>query len=117
MAIQSHANSGQDRPARWTLGRDKLAIRAWWGTDPSILVGISIGLIIIGLVFALNLTEFDSLAAVAAFLKLPIWQRLAWLVVALSSLCVIAENYLAEPSARRPSQNNGHIGETLSKLA
>lgn len=90
MAIQSHANSGQDRPARWTLGRDKLAIRAWWGTDPSILVGISIGLIIIGLVFALNLTEFDSLAAVAAFLKLPVWQRLAWMVVALSSLCLIA---------------------------
>ncbi len=72
------------------MSRDKLAIRAWWGTDPSVLVGISIGLIIIGLVFALNLTEFDSLAAVAAFLKLPIWQRLAWLVVALSSLCLIA---------------------------
>jgi chromosome segregation ATPase len=90
MAIQSHANPGQDRPARWTWGRDKLAIKAWWGNDPSVLVGISIGLIIIGLVFALNLTEFDSLAAVAAFLKLPIWQRLAWLVVALSSLCLIA---------------------------
>jgi chromosome segregation ATPase len=89
MAIQSHANPGQDRPARWSLGRDRLAIRAWWGNDPSILVGISIGLIIIGLVFALNLTEFDSLTAVAAFLKLPIWQRLAWLVVTLSSLCLI----------------------------
>ena len=90
MAIQSHANAGQDRPARGTLGRDKLAIRAWRGTDPSILVGVSIGLIIIGLVFGLNLSEFDSLAAVAAFLKLPIWQRLAWLVVALSSFCLVA---------------------------
>ena len=90
MAIQSHVNAGQDRPARWTLGRDKLAIKPWRGTDPSILVGICIGLIIIGLIFALNLTEFDSLAAVATFLKLPIWQRLAWLVVALASLCLIA---------------------------
>ena len=90
MAIQSHANAGQDRPARWTLGRDKLAIRPWQGTDPSILVGICVGLIIIGLIFALNLTEFDSLAAVAAFLKLPIWQRVAWLIVALSSLCLLA---------------------------
>jgi chromosome segregation ATPase len=90
MAIQSHANAGQDRPVRWTLGRDKLAIRPWRGTDPSILVGICVGLIIIGLIFALNLTDFDSLAAVAAFLKLPIWQRVAWLVVALSSLCLLA---------------------------
>jgi chromosome segregation ATPase len=90
MAIQSYVNGAQDRPARWTVGRDKLAIKAWRATDPSILVGGCIGLIIIGLIFALNLTEFDSLTAVAAFLKLPVWQRLAWLVVALSSLCLIA---------------------------
>jgi chromosome segregation ATPase len=90
MENKSHAKGGQDRSARWTLGWDKPAIRAWWEVDPSTLVGICIGLIIIGLVFALNLTEFDSLAAVAGFLKLPVWQRLAWLVVAVASLCLIA---------------------------
>jgi prefoldin subunit 5 len=90
MAYQSHANAGQDGPARWTLGGHKSAINARWGTDPSTLIGICIGLIIIGLVFALNVTELDSLAAVVWFLKLPIWQRLAWLVVAVSSLCLIA---------------------------
>ncbi|MBV8747410.1 MAG: hypothetical protein JO134_20455 [Xanthobacteraceae bacterium] len=68
---------------------EKAATRTWWRFDPSTLIGICIGLIIIGLVFALNMTEFDSLAAVGVFLKLPIWQRLAWLVVALSSLCLI----------------------------
>ncbi len=90
MANMSHANAGQDRPARWILSWEKPAIRAWWRLDPSSLIGICVGLIIIGLVFALNLTEFDALAVLAAFLKLPIWQRFAWLVVAVSALCLIA---------------------------
>ncbi len=90
MANISHVNAGQDRPVHWTFGWEKAVTRAWWRVDPSSLIGICIGLIIIGLIFALNLSEFDSLAAVAAFLKLPIWQRLAWLVVAVSSFCLIA---------------------------
>jgi predicted nucleic acid-binding Zn-ribbon protein len=72
------------------LSWHKPSARVWWQIDPSALVGICIGLIIIGLVFALNLTELDSLAAVVWFLKLPIWQRFAWLVVGVSALCLIA---------------------------